>query len=634
MSNTSISYRSDIDGLRAIAVLSVLLFHIDSHALPGGFTGVDIFFVISGYLISSIVYSASRAGNFSLSDFYIRRMRRIQPVLWVVIVFTFVFGVFILLPSDLKFLADSIRSTLTFTSNFFFANKTDYFNPVSAEYPLLHTWSLAVEEQFYVVWPMFLLLLCRYIKNGKVILGIIFLILLASLIGTEWAFQNKLNIKYIYFLLPSRVSELGLGAWLGILHLESDKAREFKSHVLSVVGLAFIVFGFFYLNEGMPFPGISSLIPCLGAVFLIGSGPQAIVNQWLATRPMVYIGGISYSLYLWHFPVIAYFLYMQIYTSTNILLSIFLIFVLSIWSKRTIEDRYRRAEMSFKQGIWSFWLKPGLIILMVVVITYDTNGLPQRYFLSSGAIARDVAPFYETYCHQKIVGDCVVGDTKESPQILLYGDSHAGHYIPFWDLVGQKKSFALVARTATSCFAVFKYPTDNSICTDVRTWFNQNFRNYKTIILGERWELLFGDDNLDPDKAARLEVFNETLQILTNNGIRVIVLAQVPKFRDREYEIALREKYLGLGINAKEMQLKNQPRLDSSIDIVNSRLKEFIQQYPGVVYFDPIRLVPEFLNHLPFRSSGMAYKDGNHLNEDGAKELADLFLRGNHSLPL
>ncbi len=633
MISSKLQYRPSIDGLRALAVIAVFLFHIDHRLMPGGFVGVDIFLVISGYLISSIIYHDLNLQKFSLRNFYGKRLRRIQPALWTVVVSSFVVALILFLPSDLRFFANSVRSVLSFTTNFFFAREVDYFNPVSEEYPLLHIWSLAVEEQFYFLWPLLFIFLFRLKLKFRFHVALIGAIILASFLIPEILLRQGFNQKLIYYMLPSRMGELALGGILGIWHQEKPSWLKHQSHcsshLLSLLGIVLIFVSLFAFNQRTLFPGLAALVPCLGAVALIGSGPDSWINRILSFRWFVFIGTISYSLYLWHYPVLAFLRYVDQTGVPQFLAAIGITFLLATWSKFKIEDKYKRVSLSFAKSIVSFWLKPAALLLIAVVITYDSRGLPQRYFASVGDIGNDLDQFYKSYCHQQTLASCVIGDKQQKPQTLLIGDSHAGHFMPFWDLVGQAHSFSLHAISGSSCAPVFEiFEKDTDFCRQQKTWFRNHYQEFKVVILGARWESFFtiNSDSKNETEETFLKALEQTLSALRQEKIQVIVMAQVPGFQDREYEFALRKKYFFLGLftgsNEREIRLPFNPKIDQ----VNAKLRSYFGTHSDISIFDPVSKLQEFRNRLPYRELGMAYKDGNHLNEGGSRELAKAYL--------
>lgn len=312
----SLAYRPDVDGLRAVAVTAVVAYHAAPALVPGGFVGVDVFFVISGFLISSIILTERDQRRFSLVDFYARRIRRLFPALILVLAATWAAGWYYLLEHELSALGKHIAAGAAYVVNFTLKAESGYFDTAADEKPLLHLWSLAVEEQFYIVWPLLLLV----IAGRRRLLTVLALITAASLIS------NLITIRRdpaaAFFLPHNRFWELGLGALLAFFNLYAPP--DFRAMLLaragriglgarglsvlaSLGGLALILAATFGLSREIPYPGAWALIPCLGAVLIIASGPDAPVNRWLlALPPVVFVGLISYPLYLWHWPLLAF----------------------------------------------------------------------------------------------------------------------------------------------------------------------------------------------------------------------------------------------------------------------------------------------------------------------------------------
>ena len=306
------TYRPDIDGLRAVAVGAVVLSHAGVPLMSGGFIGVDVFFVISGFLITQILQRELAGGEFSLIAFYERRVRRIFPALMVVIAATLIGGAVLVPPDALKDLTGSAVATAVFSSNlWFWRSATDYFGPGAAYQPLLHTWSLAVEEQFYIVYPLLLWWASRWSPRWTLpVLGMLTAALFATaLIDTE---QRPVAA---FFLMPSRGWELGMGCLLALALARSSTpsttsvlAPRAVREVLGAVSLTAIVAACMMYDETTPFPGTAALVPCLAAAALIGVGAHggSLASRLLASRPFVSIGLLSYSLYLWHWPLLAF----------------------------------------------------------------------------------------------------------------------------------------------------------------------------------------------------------------------------------------------------------------------------------------------------------------------------------------
>ena len=292
-------YRAEIDGLRAVAVLPVILYHAGLSVARGGFVGVDVFFVISGYLISSIIIDQHQRGRFSLLDFYARRARRILPALFFVIVCTMPFAWLWMVPGQLRDSSQSVAAVSVFASNFLFWFHSGYFDPLAAERPLLHTWSLGVEEQFYVLFPVTFLLLWRF--GIRWLSALVVTVTIASLALAEY--WQPLDASAAFYLLPTRAWELSIGVLCALSQL---KQGQLKNEALSALGLALIVTSVVLYDETVPFPSLFALVPVGGAalVILFAAG-QTGTARLLSAKPLVVIGLISYSAYLWHHPLFA-----------------------------------------------------------------------------------------------------------------------------------------------------------------------------------------------------------------------------------------------------------------------------------------------------------------------------------------
>ena len=301
-----IKYRADIDGLRAVAVLPVVLYHAGVLGMSGGFLGVDVFFVISGFLITSIIATEISEHRFSLLSFYERRARRILPALTVVVLSTFAVGWVLLVPSEYKSLGQSALASALFLSNVYFTLTLDYFAPAAEFSPLLHTWSLAVEEQFYLFYPPVLALLFawRGIRAALwAVAGISGLSLAAAVV------MLPVKPDWVFYLIFFRAWELGIGAVLALSFFPVPRRRLLRE-IIAITGLLAILVPVFLYDSSMPFPGIAAVPPVFGAAAIIYIGKESLgstVNKILAHRSLVWIGLISYSLYLWHWPILAFF---------------------------------------------------------------------------------------------------------------------------------------------------------------------------------------------------------------------------------------------------------------------------------------------------------------------------------------
>ncbi len=302
-------YRREIDGLRAIAVLPVILFHAGFSAFSGGFVGVDVFFVISGFLITSIILGEKQRGTFSLVDFYERRARRILPALFVVMLACIPFSWFWLMPDDMRDFSKSLVAVSSFSSNFLFWQESGYFGTAAELKPLLHTWSLAVEEQYYVLFPLFFMLMWKLGRQW--ILPSLIAIAFVSLALAQWGSFNRPMATF--FLLPTRGWELITGAFVAFYvtsrGTEATLVTSNKAtcEVLGLLGILLIGYSVFFFDETVPFPSLYTLVPTVGAALIIlFSSSKTVAGRLLGSRAFVGIGLISYSAYLWHQPLFAF----------------------------------------------------------------------------------------------------------------------------------------------------------------------------------------------------------------------------------------------------------------------------------------------------------------------------------------
>ncbi|MEN8694528.1 MAG: acyltransferase family protein [Akkermansiaceae bacterium] len=403
---TGARYRPEIDGLRAIAVIAVLLYHFGL-SVPGGFIGVDVFFVISGFLITGILQRQLREGRFSLGDFWARRIRRIAPAAVAMSLGTLAMGWHILDSSDYRDLARSLMAHVFFASNCYFNRDQGYFTESAEKEPLLHTWSLSVEEQFYLLFPLLLLFLWRFAR-AKVpfILGVIALL---SLAGSAW--QVHADQKAAFFLLPARAWELLAGALLAF----KPVGKPHRSHeALSLLGLTLIFVPMALFEKATLFPGLNALPPVLGTVLFIATNEARLTRtgRLLAARPMISIGLISYSLYLWHWPLVAYVNVMVIEVTLPWKIGMLLLSViLGILSWRFIERPFRSGALLTKRRSSYAFGASTLIALWMVAFSIRTlvssGGSGVRDFSNTGAAA------------------AVLGVEKTNiPDFILWGDSH------------------------------------------------------------------------------------------------------------------------------------------------------------------------------------------------------------------
>ena len=357
-------YRAEIDGLRALAVLPVILFHAGFELFSGGFVGVDVFFVISGYLITLILIEQIESGCFSFADFYERRARRILPALVFVIIISFPFAWAWMNQAQFDSYLKSLIAVSLFSSNMFFWQESGYFAAAAETKPLLHTWSLAVEEQYYLIFPVYLVVAWHFGK--KVVFRSVIFFSLISLILCEWAWRNLPEANF--YFAPTRAWELFAGSIAAFFIY--DKGVQ-KSNSLSVLGLAFIVFSIFFYDESTPFPSLYTLVPVTGVALIIIYGSRGtVVSKLLSTKALVGIGLISYSAYLWHQPLFAFFRLrvLEAPSSSQMGLLSIVALVFGFLSWRYIEKPFRNRSLLKKSQI--FRLSALSIVSMISISFY------------------------------------------------------------------------------------------------------------------------------------------------------------------------------------------------------------------------------------------------------------------------
>ncbi|SDJ35757.1 acyltransferase family protein [Aliiruegeria lutimaris] len=560
-----IRYRTDIDGLRALAILPVVLFHAGIPGFDGGFVGVDIFFVISSFLITSIILRQTDNGQFSLLDFYERRARRILPALTVVILTTFAVGSLVLLPAEMDALGKSAVATVLFASNFHFAANQDYFAPAAELSPLLHSWSLAIEEQFYLLFPSLLLALLRF----KRIVVFASLLLLATTSLLLAALTLPARPEWAFYLLPFRAWEFALGAILALQPARGAMAR-WQADVLGALGFGCILLPVIFYGTETAFPGLAALPPVFGTAAIILSGRHhgTHVRNMLSCRPLVWIGLISYSLYLWHWPVMA--LLRSVRGSVELPLPIGLCAValsvgLAAFSYRFIERPFRHVPTAGRGRRSVFALSAGSLCMTAGIgaALALSDGAPWRisgHVQAVAAAAQDTAPQRDA-CFGPLPAEglCRIGasQTEGKADFLLWGDSHALAILPGLEKAARRAGLSGLFAGRSACLPVpglRRIPEDRA-CTELNQSvlaFLETRQDMPLVILSGRWTLSvegtrFGEETgrdvhlqeiagtgLPSTPALRNaeiveQALGETVAALRANHRRVVILGPVPE---------------------------------------------------------------------------------------------------------
>lgn len=377
-------YRAEIDGLRAVAVVPVILFHAGFDLFSGGFVGVDVFFVISGYLITTIILLEKEAGTFSLLRFYERRARRILPALFLVMAACLPFAWLWLLPNDLKDFSQSLVGVSTFSSNILFWRESGYFDTSAELKPLLHTWSLAVEEQYYVFFPLLVMAVWRL--GRRVVLGVLGGIALLSLIAADWGHVSQPDATF--YLLPTRAWELLIGAFASFYLLHRPVVHG--NQLLSLLGAGMLTYAIFFFDEHTPFPSLYTLMPTIGvALIILFTSPSTLVGRFLCNRICVGLGLTSYSAYLWHQPLFAFARHYLIGDIAPILALVLTLAALGLafLSWKFVENPFRKKGGVSRRGIMAFSVLGTVFFLAVGFAGHFKEGFPERFYYDDEARA-------------------------------------------------------------------------------------------------------------------------------------------------------------------------------------------------------------------------------------------------------
>lgn len=493
----TMAHRTEIDGLRAVAVLPVLIVHAGFSWFPGGFLGVDIFFVISGYLIANILRREIMAGKLSLLQFYERRARRILPALFVVLLATAVTAPFVMLSEDFKSFGQSLFAVSIFISNLLFARQNGYFELASEYKPLIHTWSLGVEEQFYVLFPLLLVVLLRQRRINPVsaLLGLT----AVSLIFAEYGLHNFADATF--FLLPSRAWELLVGGILAFTQIDYARAYEGRPQVfqaLSILGTVAILAAYFGAGRNLPSPGIgASLVVAGAALVLTCAAPGTLAHSLLSTPMLRSIGLISYSAYLWHQPLFVFARLYFVEISPWQWWALIAVTMLMAWlSWRYVENPFRDPTRVGQRTIFA-WASSGVLFFAIIGLSvHFLHGAPQRFTRTARLIddgARDKSPLRDT-CGNTMPASfdhfCVFGKV-DAPIVAVLGDSHGKEL--FWRAATQlgDRPYALQPFLWNACLPFSSIQTDSAdSCND----FHRAMHRYilenpriKTIVIAANW---------------------------------------------------------------------------------------------------------------------------------------------------
>lgn len=651
----SIHYRKDIDGLRAIAVIPVVLFHSGIPFFNGGYVGVDIFFVISGFLITNIIMKQLNSDNFSIATFYDRRVRRVFPALFTVLTVTTLVAVWLMLPGEFKQFKQSLVSTLFFFSNYFFMFDVGYFADPAETKPLLHMWSLAVEEQFYVIFPIYLFLVFKYFKK--------YIGLLTTFLLFVSFIYSVVLVKYLpgdaFYSTPARAWELMLGSMLAIYPNKTILEKSLISNVLSVVGLLLIVYAVIFFEKTTPFPGAMAAIPVLGSGLILSSAHAKgnLVGKLLSIPFIRFFGLISYSLYLWHWPVLTfgrmYSLGSHPYEIMPALLLIMIVLAFLSW--RYIETPFRVNDLFNKNSkIKLNKYSVTLLILFLGLLSMAFSGYKRKVKPEHRTHMEkrvDSKPMKLTDCEEfkaskRSLWLCGLGDLSQSKaSFVMLGDSHSTALMPgVFESAKRngKKGLFVGSGGCIALFGVNRVKQGFEHCRSRMDAFEEYIVNHPeieqviiasrwgTYTTGKRYKNTIGDDfyisddlteniSFAENKNVFERGFERTIEFLKKLDKKIVVVTQVPEAEYGGWDV-VRANRLGIDVEFRPIVVEYHERQKIASDVFNKyqskgdiHLLKIHEEMCGEIYCDF------------FKDGKSIYIDNNHISRTYALKLSHVY---------
>ena len=607
---TKFNYRPEIDGLRAISILPVVFFHSGYQLFSGGYIGVDVFFVISGYLITSIILKLQSKKQFSLLNFYSRRAKRILPSLLLLISISLVTAVYIVPPEEFLVISKSALSSLFFFSNFFFTYNSGYFD-ISSEYqPLLHTWSLSIEEQFYILFPFFLIFLSKY--KTKTLLKIILIIIVFSISFAQWSGNLQLNYpfyeenflfysksEFSSFMMPfGRIWELFIGSAAAIYILnkkkDNDYFSKFQKNLFSFFGIILILYSVFFFDNNTYYPSFNTLIPCVGTLILIFFADQkTIIGKILSNKILVKLGLISYSLYLIHFVFFSFLRYELYIFGENYYKDIFIFFITFLVSYLFWKYYEKPVRNSKKNYIYYYLIILSLFIIIFSSIIIKSDGLNKRdrFFLTkkineSFQRSANGKNCFDIVYKEKLDKICKFGVDKEKYDFILFGDSHSISYFDFFENYAQKNNLKGIYFGYSGCapvLGVYSIRNDQNIrdCNRLNKDVMKTVKKLKikNLILISNWtyytdggyqsnkfsllsKVPNGQSNKDISRDAFSYGLKKTINLYEKLGTNLILIKQTPE-----------QKYNSKHLYYKIEKLKDKEKMKKIREFSISKIK-------------------------------------------------------------
>ncbi|SDT05266.1 acyltransferase family protein [Pseudomonas granadensis] len=652
----SIEYRADIDGLRAIAVLLVLIFHGGLALFPSGYIGVDIFFVISGYLTTSIIMTSLDKGSFSFSGFYTRRIWRLQPAIIALLIATLLITTLLYLPSDYVDFLKSEKYTSLLISNQYFSKVTSgYATPDAASLPLLHTWSLAIEWQWYLALPLGLWLLNRYVAKRvfkATVLGLT-LAAMALALYLSYAYPDR-----NYYFFTARIFELMIGSCAVIFSSETFRLKRLNASLICALALATLFYCATREDILSGFPGYHAIAVCLATAVLLfrGIGDASVTSKLLAFRPLVFIGTLSYSLYVWHWPILAVTSYLGIALTPLVQLVYFgATFVIGYLSFVLIENRFRKARAGFGKTLIGLMIVPAIALSLLHSAGDRNEGWPNRFNQGSNNLFNGLkasVPANREACLGVSDGTdpgCIMGAAQARPQVLLMGDSYSNHYWGFIETLAKDAGLAVLAQGYPACLALPNiylynwYKAKNALyqkCHNAAQRYYEMIANdhFRYVIIGQFWEAYLTDaivTRLEDPRSVELSqqrlgvALRQALDIIVKSGATPVFLMNTLPMPTGINECLLKQVKLRglLGSAEQSNQCASVPWSNDEDPTLARLFSELQGEYPSLIVIDPKSLqckdgaCATTVDGLP------VYRDLGHMTDYASYRFGEMYLK-------
>ena len=622
------NFRSDINGLRAYAVMAVVLFHFGVPYTQGGFAGVDVFFVISGFLMTGIIFNGIEKERFSVVRFYFDRARRIVPALAFLCFTLLSIGYFVLTPPDYEALGKHVASSMLFVSNVIFSNEAGYFDQASHEKWLLHTWSLSVEWQFYMIYPLVIVALRKWLK----VVFIRWLILCATVLSFMLAIYASVHWPTpAFYWLPTRTWELLVGS---LVYLFPVSFNQIKSTLIEWVGIGLILFSVFYISVDVAWPSTFTVLPVLGAALVIISGQK---KSPLTSNLLVqFLGKTSYSIYLWHWPFVVALNYLTIAKQTQWIIGGVLASIIAGYLSYSYIEGFASKKKGVSQEgskpqlkVISVWLFVGVYGMCILIL----QGIPKRMDSNFNSKTQEIVmPLRDNgWCFYSVssiktlrVGSeglhCELGNKNGHLNGLLFGDSYAGHNEPFWSIIANDNDMKINAVTTNWCYPSltkdFPSMSDRSYqqCLMNRKYLYDHISDYDLVVFSGLWSAVYSKNKMQ-----------EVYDVISFAASRTKLVVLMPS--PTTFDINIKRAYERSLILGQDFDIaKIDKEKDNVTRKANESLKHISLKYNNVLYFERDSLFN--INGMPsdITKDGMPYSlDGNHISVYGSKMSAYAF---------